>query len=78
MNSGISEDLASISYMHMDEVFKCILSPLGATTKMIKIDLESAYRQIPVHPYMGGKHLQIGPSHLACAQHLRFFQRWQT
>ena len=36
MNSGISEDLASISYMHMVEVVKCIQS-LGATTKMIRL-----------------------------------------
>lgn len=49
VNAGISEELASISYMHMDDVVECIQT-LGSSILMVKIDLESAYRQIPVHP----------------------------
>ena len=46
MNLGISEDLASITYAH---VVECIRT-LGVGTLLIKVDLESAYRHIPIHP----------------------------
>ncbi len=48
VNVSISEEAASISYMRMDDVVECIQT-LGAGVLMVKIDLECAYRQIPVH-----------------------------
>ena len=49
MNAGISEDLASITYAHVDDAVECIKT-LGVGTLLIKVDLESAYRHIPIHP----------------------------
>ena len=54
VNAGISEELASITYAHVDDAIECI-KILGVGTMLIKMDLESAYKQIPVHP--GEKHL---------------------
>ncbi len=49
VNAGISEEAASISYMQTDDVVECIQT-LRAGVLMVNIDLECAYRQIPVHP----------------------------
>ena len=49
VNAGISEELASITYAHVDEAVECIQA-LGAGAVLTKMDLDSAYRQIPVHP----------------------------
>ena len=49
INAGISEELASVTYAHVDDAVRCIQA-LGAGTRLIKTDLDSAYRQIPVHP----------------------------
>ena len=53
VNAGISEELASITYAHVDDAVECIKT-LGVDTMLIKMDLESAYRQIPVHPGLLG------------------------
>ena len=53
-----SEKLASITYAHVDDAIECIKT-LGVGTMLIKMDLESAYRQIPVHP---GDHHLLGVS----------------
>ena len=58
VNAGISEELASITYAHVDDAVECIKT-LGVGTMLIKMDLESAYRQIPVHP---GDHHLLGVS----------------
>ena len=49
VNAGISEDLVSLTYAHMDEAVARIRE-LGPGTELIKMDLESAYRQVPIHP----------------------------
>ncbi len=49
VSSGISEEAASILYMRMNDIVECTQT-LGASVLMVKIDLECAYRQIPVHP----------------------------
>ena len=49
MNAGISEDLSSITYVRVDNALECIKT-LGVDTLLIQVDLESAYRHIPIHP----------------------------
>ena len=49
VNDGISRDLCSLSYASVDDAIKAILS-LGQGTQLAKLDLESAYRMIPIHP----------------------------
>ena len=49
VNSGISEDLASIVYARVDDAVACI-QRLGHGTILAKLDLQSAYRHIPIHP----------------------------
>ena len=58
MSAGISEELASITYAHVDDAIECIKT-LGVGAMLIKMDLESAYKQIPVHP---GDHHLLGVS----------------
>lgn len=50
INDGISPELASIRYASVDDAVQHILQ-LGRGTKLVKLDLKSAYRIIPVHPH---------------------------
>ena len=58
VNAGISQELASITYTRVDDAVDRIQT-LGSGTMLIKMDLESAYRQIPIHP---GDHFLLGIS----------------
>ena len=49
VNAGISEELASITYAHVDDAVECIKT-LGVGTMLIKMDLESAYIQTNTGP----------------------------
>ena len=49
VNDDISSGLASISYASVDEAVQLILH-LGRGTQLAKLDLEKAYRNVPVHP----------------------------
>ena len=49
VNDGIEESLCSLSYLHLDEVMDRIVES-GRGTELAKIDIESAYRMVPVHP----------------------------
>ena len=49
VNDGISSELCSLQYMHMEEVLKSLLE-LGPGAQMAKMDIKSAYRMVPVHP----------------------------
>ena len=49
VNDGIDSKLASISYASVDDAVQLILL-LGRGTQLVKLDLENAYRNIPVHP----------------------------
>ena len=49
MNDGISSDLVSLSYIAVDDVAE-IVQELGRGTLLAKMDIETAYRLIPVHP----------------------------
>lgn len=49
VNDGIDPDLCSLSYITVDAVADRIRQ-LGVGTMMAKVDIESAYRLIPVHP----------------------------
>ena len=49
VNDGIDPQFCSLSYVSVDDAVRTIWR-LGVGTVLAKFDLESAYRQIPVHP----------------------------
>jgi len=49
VNDGIDSELCSLSYVTMDEVAS-IVAGLGIGVLMGKVDIEAAYRLVPVHP----------------------------
>ena len=49
VNDGIDPTLCSMSYVTIDEVAN-LVTQLGPGALMAKVDIESAYRLIPVHP----------------------------
>ena len=49
VNDGIEPELCSLQYLRMDEVVRQI-ARMGQGTMMAKMDIESAYRMVPVHP----------------------------
>ena len=49
VNDGIEASLCSLSYVTVDQVASMAAS-LGAGTLLAKVDIESAYRLVPVHP----------------------------
>lgn len=54
INDGIDPDISSVSYASVDDAVTQILR-LGRGTMMAKVDIEHAYRNVPVHP--GDRHL---------------------
>jgi hypothetical protein len=49
VNGGIEPELCSLQYLRLDEVIRQIATT-GRGTLLAKMDIESAYRIIPVHP----------------------------
>ena len=49
VNDGISPELCSMKYASVDSAVERILQ-LGRNTQLAKIDIEHAYRNIPIHP----------------------------
>lgn len=49
VNGGISADLCSLQYTSVEEVAG-IIARLGEGTMLAKVDVEAAYRLVPVHP----------------------------
>lgn len=49
VNDGISKDLASLSYVSVDDVVVGIIQR-GSGTLLAKMDIRQAYRNIPIHP----------------------------
>ena len=49
VNDGIEPDLCSLKYASIDDAVEVVLKK-GKGTKLAKLDLESAYRMVPVHP----------------------------
>ena len=49
VNDGIGKDHFTVQYMKVDEIIYGIMS-LGRGTLLAKLDVESVYRIIPVHP----------------------------
>ena len=49
VNDGIEQDLCSLSYASIDDAVSMVLQK-GRGTLLAKLDLESAYRIVPVHP----------------------------
>jgi len=47
--NGIEPELCSLSYSSIDEAVRPIREK-GTGAQLAKLDLESAYRMIPVHP----------------------------
>ena len=50
VNEGIDPELCSLSYVSVDEIANIVMH-LGTGALMAKVDVESAYRLIPVHPH---------------------------
>ena len=50
MNDGIDPDLCSLSYLSVDQMAE-VVAQFGRGAIMAKINIESAYRLIPVHPH---------------------------
>ena len=50
VNDGIDPSLCSLSYITVEEVAE-VVAQLGAGTLLVKVDIESAYRLVPVHPH---------------------------
>lgn len=50
VNDGVECDLCSLSYITVDTVAGMVAN-LGPGTLLAKVDIESAYRLIPVHPH---------------------------
>ena len=48
-NEGISLELASMSYARVDDAVE-LIRHLGVGTQLVKLDLKSAYRIVPIHP----------------------------
>ena len=49
VNDGIDPELCSLQYASIDEAIKFIVL-LGHRTHLVKVDLKSVYRLVPVHP----------------------------
>ena len=49
VNDGISKELASLSYVSVDDVAARVRQ-LGRGTVMAKMDIKQAYRNVPIHP----------------------------
>ena len=75
VNDRISVAASSLSYMSTDDVAK-VVAKLGVGSLLGKMDVQSAYRIIPVHPEYHGSWAFSGrvefmwtlASHLACGQ----------
>ena len=50
VNDGISADEFTLHYITVDQIIRSV-SRLGKGALMAKFDVESAYRNVPVHPY---------------------------
>ena len=50
VNDGISKSLCSLSYIKVQDVVRHILE-LGRGCSLAKIDVDAAFRNIPVHPH---------------------------
>ena len=49
VNEGIDPDLTSLQYLKINDI-ATLISEKGAGALLAKVDIEAAYRQIPVHP----------------------------
>ena len=49
INDGISSELASLSYISIDEIAWRVAS-MGRGTLLAKMDIHNAYRMVPVNP----------------------------
>ena len=49
VNDGINPEDCTLHYITVDQVI-CLVSQFGAGALMAKFDVESAYRNVPVHP----------------------------
>ena len=49
VNDGIPDTLCSLSYVSVEEAVLVVLR-LGRGTQLAKVDIQAAYRNMPVHP----------------------------
>ena len=50
VNDGIDRSMCSLTYMKVDDVVRKVLA-MGKGSLLAKIDVESAFRNVPVHPH---------------------------
>lgn len=82
VNDSIPQELTSLSYAKVDDAVDIILQ-LGPGTELVKIDLQSAYRVVPIHPddhHLLGIQWEglIVPYLLAYNQPQRYSRQWLT
>ena len=63
VNDGVEKELTSPSYVLVDDVIIQVRQ-LGQGTMMAKMDVKSAYRNIPVHPKHASAGNEVGGIHL--------------
>ena len=49
VNDGISKELCSLSYVRVDDIVP-VIHRLGRGTLLAKLDIQTAYHMVPVHP----------------------------
>ena len=49
VNDGICKELCSLSYVRVDDIVP-VIQRLGQGTLLAKLDVQAAYRTVPVHP----------------------------
>ena len=49
VNDGICKELCSLSYVRVDDIVP-VIQKLGQGTLLAKLDVQAAYRTVPVHP----------------------------
>ena len=86
VNDGIDPSLCSLSYSTVDEVAD-LVARLGAGALLAKVDIESAYRLIPVHPddsalsWVWNRRVRSLLTQCCCSgfdEPQRFLMRWLT
>lgn len=84
VNDGIPRDLCSLQYASVDDAVR-VLQHLGRGAQLIKLDIQDAYRIVPVHPSdysllginWNRGHISIGRCPLVSDQRPRFSMLWQ-
>ena len=75
VNDGIDKELCSLRYIQVDDIIDK-LSTMGPGTQMAKVDIESAYRLVPVHS--SDRHRFNGSSKRVEDSLIKTLGRWES